>query len=280
MAPAKPATNLAGAATVGHAAGDPARSSPITQAPPRVLQTASSGALVVIGLVVLVVAVLAFPRHRVERATAAASAVRSPDVPIGSPQPAAAAKSNVPPVKTIETPVRVGPVDDELPISRVKAPRRISEKTNKASDRRAARESPAESVTPTATLVPVALHSSAGETAGVVAPTTSTSASAAVSTAKTDTSGLTPVTITGCLEISVDGDRFRLTDTEGANAPKARSWRSGFLKKRPAPIELVELADPPTARTYVGKRVVATGPVENREMRVRSLQASGTACSQ
>jgi hypothetical protein len=88
------------------------------------------------------------------------------------------------------------------------------------------------------------------------------------------------VTITGCLEISVDGDRFRLTDTEGANAPKARSWRSGFLKKRPAPIELVELADPPTARTYVGKRVVATGPVENREMRVRSLQASGTACSQ
>src|SRR5262249_39020621 len=30
------------------------------------------------------------------------------------------------------------------------------------------------------------------------------------------------VTITGCLEASGSGDRFRLTDTEGANAPKAR----------------------------------------------------------
>src|SRR5262249_1778849 len=39
------------------------------------------------------------------------------------------------------------------------------------------------------------------------------------------------VTINGCLEMTVDQDQFRLTDTGGAGAPKARSWKSGFLKK-------------------------------------------------
>ena len=42
------------------------------------------------------------------------------------------------------------------------------------------------------------------------------------------------VTITGCLEVSTSGDTFRLTDTEGVDAPKSRSWRSGFFKKRGA----------------------------------------------
>jgi hypothetical protein len=200
-------------------------------------------------------------------------------VHVASPQPAVAAQSNVPPVKTIATPVRVGPVDDELPISQVKAPRGTHEKPKKASDERAAGTSPTESMPQTATLFPVALHTGAGEAAGI-APTATTSTSAAVSTPKADTSGLTPVSITGCLEISIDGDRFRLTETEGPNVPKARSWRSGFLSKRPAPLELVELADPLTARKYVGQRVEATGLVENREMRVHSLQAVGHACSQ
>ena len=280
IAAAKPATNLADAATVRPASGDPARTSIIEQAAPRVLQTASSGILVVLGLVVLVVASLALPRYPAARADASALAVRSPDVHVASPQPAVAAQSNVPPVKAIATPVRVGPVDDELPISQVKAPRGINEKPNKASDGRAARKSPIASMPPTATLFPVALRTGAEETAGIVAPTATTSTSAAGSTPKADTSSLTPVTITGCLEISIDGDRFRLTDTEGPNVPKARSWRSGFLRKRSAPLELVELADPLTARKYVGQRVVATGLVENREMWVHSLQAGGHACSQ
>jgi hypothetical protein len=275
IALAKPATNLAGA-TVRPASGDPARTSIIEQAAPRVLQSASFGLLVVFGLVVLVVASLALSRYPAARADASALAVRSPDVHVASPQPAVAAQSIVPPVKTIATPVRVGPVDDELPISQVKAPRGTHEKPKKAADERAAGTSPTESIPQTATLFPVA---GAGETAGI-APTATTSPSAAVSTPKADTSGLTPVTITGCLEISIDGDRFRLTETEGPNVPKARSWRSGFLRKQPAPLELVQLADPLTARKYVGQRVVATGVVENREMRVHSLQAGGHACSQ
>jgi hypothetical protein len=87
------------------------------------------------------------------------------------------------------------------------------------------------------------------------------------------------VTLSGCLEATVAGDQFRLTDTDGADAPKARGWRSGFLKKRSAPVDLVELSDPVGLRKYVGLRVTATGLLTNRELRVRSLQAAGTSCN-
>src|ERR1041385_6299580 len=47
--------------------------------------------------------------------------------------------------------------------------------------------------------------------------------------------GKAPVaTLAGCLEKS--GDSFHLKDTSGADAPKARSWKSGFLKKGAATI--------------------------------------------
>ena len=87
------------------------------------------------------------------------------------------------------------------------------------------------------------------------------------------------VTMTGCLETAVDGDQFRLTDIEGSDAPKARNWRSGFLKKRSAPVELVDFSDPVGLRKFVGRRVVATGLLAGRELRVHSLQAAGTSCN-
>jgi hypothetical protein len=86
------------------------------------------------------------------------------------------------------------------------------------------------------------------------------------------------VTINGCLEMTVDEDQFRLSDTDGADAPKARSWKSGFLKKGSAPVELLEFSDAPTLRSYVGHRVVATGLLSGRQLRVRSVQATGSSC--
>jgi len=88
-----------------------------------------------------------------------------------------------------------------------------------------------------------------------------------------------PVTITGCLETTVDEGQFRLTDIEGADAPQARSWRSAFLKKRAAPVQLVELSDPHGLRKYVGRRVVATGLLTSGELRVRSLRSAGASCN-
>jgi len=86
------------------------------------------------------------------------------------------------------------------------------------------------------------------------------------------------VTITGCLETTTDGSRFRLTDTEGAQAPKARSWRSGFLNRRRAPVELVELHELSDVRQHIGHRVAVTGLLTSRELRVRSLEPAGSSC--
>src|SRR5690606_6202946 len=88
-----------------------------------------------------------------------------------------------------------------------------------------------------------------------------------------------PVTITGCLEISTDGNDFRLADTEGTDAPKSRSWRTGFLKKRTAPVALVAPPDLLALKNSVGKRVAATGVLTSRELQVSSLRVVAAACN-
>jgi len=95
----------------------------------------------------------------------------------------------------------------------------------------------------------------------------------------TETTALPPVTITGCLEISADQDRFRLTDTEGASAPKARSWRTAFFKKRSAAVDLVEPPDSGALQRQVGKRVAATGVLTSRELKVSSVRVVSASCN-
>jgi hypothetical protein len=86
----------------------------------------------------------------------------------------------------------------------------------------------------------------------------------------------TPVTITGCLERA--DEAFRLKNTSGADAPKVRSWKSGFLKKGPASIDLVDASNRAKLRDHVGQRVSVTGTLVNREMQVRSMQRVGASC--
>jgi hypothetical protein len=87
------------------------------------------------------------------------------------------------------------------------------------------------------------------------------------------------VTITGCLEVSVDQDDFRLTDTEGANAPRSRSWRTGFLRKRSAPVALIEPPDRLALQTHVGRRVAATGLLTSHDLKVSTLRVVGPSCN-
>jgi len=86
-----------------------------------------------------------------------------------------------------------------------------------------------------------------------------------------------PVTITGCLER--EADSFRLKDTAGENAPKARSWKSGFLKKGSAAIHVVDTANRTKLPSHVGQRVSVTGTLVDREMQVRSLQRVAASCA-
>jgi hypothetical protein len=112
----------------------------------------------------------------------------------------------------------------------------------------------------------------ASEAVPVAAPTTgadeaSASDSDAVASAAKKPS---PVTIAGCLERT--GSAFRLKDTTGAGAPKSRSWKSGFLKKSSASIDLVESGSGLRLHDQVGRRVSMTGTLTDRQMRVQSVR--------
>jgi hypothetical protein len=86
------------------------------------------------------------------------------------------------------------------------------------------------------------------------------------------------VTISGCLE--QDDERFRLKDTTGEDAPKGRSWRSGFLRRSASTIDVVDQADRHHLQTYVGQRVNVTGTLVDREMQVRSVRIVAISCEE
>ena len=85
------------------------------------------------------------------------------------------------------------------------------------------------------------------------------------------------VSITGCLER--DAETFRLEKTTGADAPKSRSWKSGFLKKRAVSIEVVDADNSLQLPNQVGQRVSVMGVLVDREMRARSLQPVAGVCA-
>jgi hypothetical protein len=94
----------------------------------------------------------------------------------------------------------------------------------------------------------------------------------------TQVAGTPPVTLTGCLEMSVDRAEFRLSDTDGVDVPKTRSWRTAFLTKRSTPVALVEAPDYHALQIQVGKRIAATGQLTDREMKVSSIRVVGSSC--
>src|SRR5436190_5537417 len=102
--------------------------------------------------------------------------------------------------------------------------------------------------------------------------TSATSATSGVPAAKAPAI----VTIAGCLER--DGDGFRLKDVSGADAPKARSWKSGFLKKGTPSVDVVDATHALRLADQVGKRVSVTGAFADRELNARSLRRVAASC--
>lgn len=121
---------------------------------------------------------------------------------------------------------------------------------------------PTEVVKPRTEIVPLPVV--ARSSAPVAAQPEVVSAPAAIDT----------VTISGCL--AYDGKSAWLKDTSGVDAPKARSWKSGFLKKRSPRIALVD--GPVNASAYDGRRVSVTGVLADREMRVNSISPIEGEC--
>jgi hypothetical protein len=235
----------------------PAPSSGKTSTPQRSPRSRRRRTILMAGIALSVVATTVIARYASLRAPSA--------LPIGSPD---AVTVTAPP----PAPAAVVPAQPPAP----DAVRAVADKPRKTPAATTAHSRAHSAPAPAPT---VAAASSDGESASkTIAAEPITSASTVESTATSDAVGVAPVTITGCLETTVDGGEFRLTDTEGVDVPKARSWRSGFLKKRAAPVALVELSDPKGLQKYVGRRVVATGQLTSRELHVRSLQPAGASC--
>lgn len=89
-------------------------------------------------------------------------------------------------------------------------------------------------------------------------------------------SAATYTTITGCLDF--DDDQYLLKDTDGENAPKQRSWKSGFLKKGSANVGVVDPSNRLRLQNHVGQRVSITGSLLDRELQARSVQRVSSTC--
>jgi hypothetical protein len=109
------------------------------------------------------------------------------------------------------------------------------------------------------------------------APVPPVAAPAAEPTAAASSRSGPVTTITGCL--AREDTAYKLKDTAGDDAPKARSWKTGFLKKGSAPIELYDSANRVKLPAHVGQRISVTGELVDREMYVRSLQRVSANCA-
>ena len=125
--------------------------------------------------------------------------------------------------------------------------------------------SPAAPADPAPRMVTASLRSTEAEPEPAPAPPANEQAEAAV-----------PATIVGCLER--DADTFWLKNVSGTDAPKSRSWKSGFLRKKSSNVALVDRGGLSNRlATYVGRRIETTGALSDREMHVKTLRVLG-AC--
>jgi hypothetical protein len=84
-------------------------------------------------------------------------------------------------------------------------------------------------------------------------------------------------TVEGCLER--DGQTYRLKNVSGLDAPKARSWRSGFLMKRSASVEMNDARGGALKLdAHIGQRVATTGTLVNGELHARTLRVVAASC--
>ena len=215
------------------------------------------------GVVVIVGAALAVPRLSRPAAVAPTPNHAEPAVDLAQ-APASSYTVTVAPAPVAATPPAAAQAVVEPPkkTAAPKAAKSHSTSSSSSSSKPAART----------VATPVAHAGTGNATAASAAPAP---ALAATSIATVEPA---PVTITGCLEVSVNADEFRLTDTQGFDAPKSRSWKSGFIKKHSAPVMLVDLADSHAAQAQVGKRVAVTGHLASNQLSVGSLRVVSPSC--
>jgi hypothetical protein len=256
----------------------PAAATPATRPSTPVWRLTTLGRLTVVGgAAVLIVAALAIPRRlpapsaSAPRGSQQERTVQPANVtPISAPVPSAPAMTEAPVGILPEAPEAVSP--DAVPQGVQEPSRKAAASKTEKHRIAASRKSTASIATP---LSDTAVKEDSETMPTEPEPLAATPIPESVSTGTV----VPPVTITGCLEISVNEDSYRLINTEGVDAPKSRSWRTGFLKKRSASVVLIEPPDPQALQMQVGKRVAATGLLTSRELKVSSLRVVGPSCN-
>jgi hypothetical protein len=84
-------------------------------------------------------------------------------------------------------------------------------------------------------------------------------------------------TIEGCLV--QDANQFQLKNTSGEDAPKGRSWKSGFLHRSAKTVDVVDQSHRMNLARHVGQRVTITGLLDDHELQGTSLRRVAESCS-
>jgi hypothetical protein len=83
------------------------------------------------------------------------------------------------------------------------------------------------------------------------------------------------VTMIGCLES--DGSNYRLADVQGNQAPKGRSWKTGFVTKKTKNIDLVGVPASLKLQDHVGRKVSVSGLRDDEtHFKARSIKQLGS----
>ena len=83
--------------------------------------------------------------------------------------------------------------------------------------------------------------------------------------------------IEGCLVR--DDDQFQLKNTSGEDAPKGRSWKSGFLHRSAKAVDVRDQSHRLNLARHVGERVTITGLLDDRELQGTSLKRVAESCN-
>lgn len=180
-------------------------------------------------------------------------------VVIGSRQPA------------VNKPASTAWAQETPAIETVKAPKKRAAKpvSPKTTTAKPATAKPATAKTAAAKTTPVEVKS---KTPAVSEPIAARPMTTEASAKHQSEAAIEAVTITGCLER--DKDTFRLKDTD---APKARNWKSGFLKKS-SKVQVVDGSNRLKLGNHVGHRLAITGLLRDREIEARSFKLVEPSC--
>jgi len=88
--------------------------------------------------------------------------------------------------------------------------------------------------------------------------------------------GVQLATIEGCLV--QENEEYRLKNTSGDDAPKGRSWKSGFLHRGSKTVDVVDANHRLNLAGHVGERVTISGALDGHRLQGSSMRQIAPSC--